>query len=95
MVDIGAALAGANESHAYGVNDSGQVVGWYLDAAGHAQGFLWHDGDVIAPLGDLGGGEAKAYAINDHGLITGSSRLASGAWHAFLRGGPDPSGGGS
>jgi probable HAF family extracellular repeat protein len=92
LVDIGAGLPGALESHAEGINDHGQVVGWYLDSTGAAQGFLWKDEVFVAPIGDLGGGQAKAYAINNRGLITGTSRTGapSNEWHAFLLSGPDP-----
>jgi probable HAF family extracellular repeat protein len=32
---------GSNSTNAYGVNDSSEVVGWFLDASGNAHGFTW------------------------------------------------------
>lgn len=36
---------GSNSSEAWGVNDSGEVVGFYTDSAGNYEGFLYDDGD--------------------------------------------------
>jgi probable HAF family extracellular repeat protein len=68
---------------AYGINDSGQVVG-----KSDYGGFRWQDG-VVTNLGALPGGPSNGsfpYAINAAGQIVGTS-LTAAAWpveHAFL-----------
>ena len=37
-------MPGAVETNAYGINDSGQIVGWYADAT-HIHGFLLDNGN--------------------------------------------------
>lgn len=65
---------------AYGVNDSGQVVG-NMD---NWKGFHWQNG-VMTVLGDLGGGCSNAADINDVGHIVGSSCSTPGTpQHATL-----------
>ena len=53
---------------AYGVNDTGQVVG----SIDNWRGFHWQNG-VLTMLGDLGGGCSHAADINDTGHIVGAS----------------------
>jgi probable HAF family extracellular repeat protein len=77
--------AGGTESKAYGVNNSGQVVGTsYVD--GKAQATLWNSG-VTTSLGTLGGADSYALAINGSGQIAGGSTNSSGQGHAFVYGG--------
>ncbi len=63
---------------AYGLNNSGQVVG-----QGDAYAFLYSDG-VMRELGALGGGGSLAADINDHGQVVGYAENASRDRHAFL-----------
>jgi len=67
-------LAGAPAQFAYGINDSGQVVGIAGSAA-----FLYSGGKMI-DLGSLAGssGHIGAYAINAGGQVVGSSDMSSG-----------------
>jgi probable HAF family extracellular repeat protein len=95
MISLGTLGGGVNSS-AYGINNSGQVVG-ETDTAPILQlrsrftdvspfgthAFLWTDGIGMRDLGDLGGGTSRAMAINNNGLVVGSSRLINGAVHAF------------
>ena len=53
---------------AYGVNDTGEVVG----SIDNWKGFHWQNG-VLTLLGDLGGGCSHAQDIDDTGRIVGSS----------------------
>jgi probable HAF family extracellular repeat protein len=73
-------LAGDTAGYAYGINDSGQVVGIAGSAA-----FLYSGGQMI-DLGSLAGstGTIGAYAINAGGQVVGGSDMSSGLPHAFL-----------
>ena len=71
-------------SYAYGINQSGQVVGWSVGTAGgYALAFLYSNG-TMTPLGVLPGGSTTvAFGINDNGQIVGKGDVGE-ATHAFL-----------
>lgn len=67
---------GGDESRAYGINDSGQVVGeskysddWYTHA------FLYENG-VMTDIGKDVGNKSTAHAINNNGQIVGRSSFS-------------------
>ena len=71
-------------SYAYGINNSGQVVGEYNDTA-----FLYSDGETVSlnsllPSNSGFGTLRVASAINDHGQIIGWGEDIQGNTHAFL-----------
>jgi len=75
---------GGSASAAYGVNTSGQVVGWAGtggDSAFHA--FL-HNGKAIKDLGTLGGNHSWANGINAVGKVVGWAETTAGPARAFL-----------
>ena len=85
---------GGDYSVAYGVNDSGQVVGkadlarTYLERTAHGftrptHAFLWRNG-AIQDLGTLGGDNSLACAINRRGQAVGYSSTDDGSVHACL-----------
>ena len=80
IVDIGAGTS------AYGINDSGDVVGFSARTVPH-QAFVYRDG-VITELGGLGTGIISiAYDINAAGQVVGESNLVfdrSAPTHPFL-----------
>jgi probable HAF family extracellular repeat protein len=87
MADLG--TLGGDLSYAYGINSSGQVVGYAYtadDTAPHA--FLYSNGSMtdLNSLIDSGSGWAlrDAEAINDLGQIVGYGASPSGLTHAFL-----------
>ncbi len=74
---------GGLESAAYGVNDSGQVVGDSLTVEGLKHAFLWRE-CVMTDLGTLGGLTSSARAINNAEQIVGTAETAEILEHAFL-----------
>lgn len=75
---------GGGTSHATGINNSGQVVGW-ADAAVGYQAFVTDtNGTGITNLGTLGGDKSSAVGINDFGQVIGHASTANGDDHAFI-----------
>jgi probable HAF family extracellular repeat protein len=76
-----------HSSYAYGVNDSGEVVGYSWLADGDQQAFLYTGGtmlDLNSLIPTNSGWELlTAYGINDSGQITGEG-LYNGQLSAFL-----------
>jgi probable HAF family extracellular repeat protein len=68
---------------AYGINDSGQIVGRYQNTDGVTHAFLYASGQ-LTDLGTLGGANSEALAINVNGLIVGDSQITGGTIHAFV-----------
>lgn len=88
MTDLGTlppcTIAGqtCNGSQGYGINNSGQVVGFsYTTPNFHA--FLYSGGSMT-DLGTLGGDRSFAYGINDSGQVTGYAYVDPSTTHAFL-----------
>ena len=81
--DLGT-LGGAN-SHGYGINSTGQVVGYAETIGNGARHAVRWTGTTPEDLGTLGGTNSEAYAINDAGLVVGMSDIVGNtAQHAFL-----------
>jgi probable HAF family extracellular repeat protein len=83
ITDLGS--LGGFSSFAYGINNSGQIVGVALitgNSAFHA--FLYSGGHML-DLGTLGGSYGDAYGINNSGQIVGEAGITGDfATHAFL-----------
>ncbi len=73
---------GGTDSFAYGVNDSGVVVGQSQLSQGTYRAFAAVGGRMI-DLGTLGGDYSAAFDINDAGTIVGQSLTGGGLYHAF------------
>jgi probable HAF family extracellular repeat protein len=69
-------------TNAYGINDTGQIVGWYEDSAMTPHGFLYK-GATYPTLDVPGSHSTIARGINDAGQIVGQSTDAKGS-HGFL-----------
>ena len=78
---------GGLASYAYGINDSGQVVGEAHDPNNSSRAFRTAANQPINPatddLGTLGGGNARAYGINNSGQAVGEATDSSGYDGAF------------
>ena len=75
---------GGNDNRAFGINDSGDIVGSSLLAGdGSRKAFLFTGGNMVN-IGDMGGTNAEARDINNSGRIVGWSDTAGGQ-RAFLR----------
>jgi probable HAF family extracellular repeat protein len=66
-------VPGSVETDAYGINDSGQVVGYYLDHNRKTHGFLLHDG-IYSTIDVPDAVETQVFGINDSGDIVGVFR---------------------
>src|SRR5687768_6931550 len=78
---------GGDNSHASGINDTGQVVGYSeTDSRGRrVHAFITGpDGAGMTDLGTLGGDYSWAYGINDAGQVVGYSTTDNGRSHAFI-----------
>jgi probable HAF family extracellular repeat protein len=82
MHDIGM-LEGDMMSGAYGINDTGQVVGESFPAgytqppySGMPRAFLWTQSGGMVDIGSLSGHGAAAHAINNLGAVCGTSNSA-------------------
>ena len=74
--------AGLN-SAGYGINSSGQVVGFEDVSNGTPHAFV-SSGGTVTDLGTLGGATSVANGINDSGIIVGQADISGGSTHAFI-----------
>ena len=80
IADLGT-LPGDTDSSAWGVNDTGTVVGWSISSTGINTAFRWHPNTGMVALPGLGG-NTSAVAIANNGDIAGTSIDAAGNSHA-------------
>ena len=72
-------VPGSGNTYAYGINNSGQIVGYFQDAGGY-HGFV-DTGGRFTTIDVPGAYFTLAYGINDSGQIVGSFVHASGDRH--------------
>ena len=65
-----------------GINDDGDVVGFYTDN-GHKRLFIYRNG-TMTNIGTLGGASGQAHAINNAGVVVGIDSTGTNGSHAFL-----------
>ncbi len=81
VVDLGT-LGGTN-SHAFGLNNHGVIVGDALLPDGRTHAFAYMAGGIM-DLGTLGGTNSHAYSINDSGHVVGTADWTNGMHQGFL-----------
>src|SRR6202034_1616483 len=78
---------GGGSSYAYGINDTGEIVGYSWLADGSQSAFLYDHGTMLdlnaLRMGDSGWDLLQAYGINNSGQITGVG-LYDGQMSAFV-----------
>lgn len=72
----------SNWIQADGVNNAGQVVGWYQDSSNTPRGFLWQNG-VLETLDYPGSIGTHFNGINNKGVIIGEYLDLGFNWHGF------------
>jgi probable HAF family extracellular repeat protein len=86
VTDLG--TLGGTSSMAYGISNSGIIVGQAMNAAGNWHAFRTAPLSTITPatddLGTLGGRQSYAFGVNDNGQVIGYSDLSGGGDHAFF-----------
>jgi probable HAF family extracellular repeat protein len=69
---------------AYGINNSGQVVGSYSDSMYTSTHAFLYGGGKMTDLGSLGRNFTVPRAVNDSGQVVGFAETTNGVIHAFL-----------
>ena len=86
MTDLGVLNGSDNSSVAYGINDSGTVVGQsFLGPVGGQSSPFEYSNGQMSFVGSLGGSYGFATSINNAGQIVGISSDSNGVTHGFLR----------
>jgi hypothetical protein len=83
--DVIVSLKGANgaTTNVWGLNDSGEIVGFYKDSSGNYQGFLYVKGKFTS-IECKGATQTRSYGIRNDGVIAGDYQDSKGSWHGFL-----------
>jgi probable HAF family extracellular repeat protein len=68
---------------ATGINDHGQIVGYYFDSHWHEHGFLYSNGTYTTINDPLGVNGTEVLGINDYGKIVGVYYDANHVGHGF------------
>jgi len=74
---------GSIDIYARGINNEGDVVGWFKDANGVRKGFIYSNGEFTELLPD-GWEYVQAVGINNKGEVIGNGTTSSGADKFFV-----------
>jgi probable HAF family extracellular repeat protein len=78
-------VPGAAATYAFGVNDAGQIVGFFREASRKGHGFLRTATGAFTTIDVPGAATTSAMKINRAGQIAGTFADARGKFHGFLR----------
>jgi probable HAF family extracellular repeat protein len=76
------AFPGAVSTTGHGINNRGEVVGYYFDASFNRHGFSF-DKNIFTSIDFPGATDTAAQKVNDSGLVVGWFDKADGAPHGF------------
>lgn len=76
-------IAGATAVTAAGINDAGEIAGFYTNAAGDTLGFILN-GNTLTSLQDPNGVSTIILGLNNTGLADGAYTDANGLLHGFV-----------
>ena len=77
------AAPGINWSAAYGINNTGTIVGDGQLANGTFRGMVWNPDGSVSMLGTFGGSSSQATGVNNSGEVIGFASLSDGYQNAF------------
>jgi probable HAF family extracellular repeat protein len=77
-------VPGSLDTFANGINDAGQVVGWWADRNGRDHGFLYSEGRYTTLDAPGATFASAAYGINDFGQIIGAYQNQPASSRGFL-----------
>jgi hypothetical protein len=78
-------VPGASETRPLGINNRGQIAGWYLDRDGTPHGFLRDRDGGIMTIDAPGATVTAALDVDDRGRTVGVYVDAAPRFHGFLR----------
>lgn len=76
---------GATYIEVNGINNSGQVVGWYEDGNNYQYHGFIYSGGAFSPLDHPSATDTEVYGISNNGLIVGKWYNSSGSAYIFVR----------
>ena len=76
---------GATDTYVFGINDSGEIVGFFREAGRSGHGFLRSATGAFTAIDVPGAATTSALKINRVGQIVGTFVDARGKFHGFLR----------
>jgi len=76
------------DTYAYGINDSGNIVGSFVGSSDKKRGFL-KNGSAYTLINDPAAAHTEAYKINNSGDIVGTTWAVDGNVDGFIKSGTD------
>lgn len=90
LTDLSTLSPGFRAEAAWGINETGQVVGYGHDSGGGLHGFIWHPAYGVLPLTVPSSFGNVIYDINDDGVLVGFSYPTASSTRALMFSAPHP-----